>query len=173
MTPGYPGQYREMWHWHRRNPFHVPWEERAGPSPLIDGELGSVLLRPFTVWCESNTVSDDLSTHFLNRTAMTIPQGIPEKPTEATQVRTKYHKHVPTTTLLLRYLKHDALAIREAAERIRLKGDKKPSLCLLARRSLGLYLKHIDSSPLAFHTEMEALEMLATPVSTRKVKAPQ
>ena len=101
---------------------------------------------------------------------MTIPHGIPEEPT---QVRTKYHKHVETTTLTLRYLKGEATAIRAAAQRFRLKGDKQPSLCLLARRSLGLYLKHIDSSPLAFHTEMEALEMLATPVSTRKVKVPQ
>jgi len=96
--------------------------------------------------------------------------GISEVADEPTQVRARYFKHVETTTLTLRYLKGDASAIRAAAEGIRLKGDKKPSLGLIARRSLALYLQHINSSPLAFDTEMEALEKLATPVSTRKLK---
>lgn len=102
---------------------------------------------------------------------MTIANGIPEDAPEPTQVRAKYYKHVETTTLTLRYLKGDASAIRAAAERIRLKGDKKPSLGLIARRSLGLYLQHIHSSPRAFDSEIAALEKLATPVSTRVQKA--
>ena len=98
---------------------------------------------------------------------MTTPQAIPE---EVTQVRTKYIKDADGATLILRYRVQDAAALRAAVQRIRLQGDKRPSLSLIARRSLGLYLQHLDSSPLAFDTEMAALEKLATPVSTRKAR---
>ena len=93
-------------------------------------------------------------------------------PTEddPTQVRTSYIKARDGTTLILKYRHDDALALRTTLQRIRLKGDKKPSLALLARRSMALYLARLTSSQTAFDVEVQALELLATPVAHRKQK---
>lgn len=87
---------------------------------------------------------------------------------DPTQVRTHYLKARDGTALVLNYRHQEANAIRAALQRIRLKGDKQPSLSLIARRSMGLYIAHLESSPAAFDGEVKALERLATPVSHRK-----
>ncbi len=91
-------------------------------------------------------------------------------PEDSTQVRTSYIKASDGTTLILKYRHADAQALRASLQRIRLKGDKQPSLALIARRSMALYLAHLESSPTAFANEVQALEKLATPVSHRKQK---
>ena len=79
------------------------------------------------------------------------------------------------TTVTLSYRHQEANELRKAAQRIRLQGNKAPSLSLLARRSMSLYLALLESSPQAFTNEVEALEKLATPIATRKAskEAPQ
>lgn len=84
------------------------------------------------------------------------------------KVLTKYIRASNGTTLTLNYPHREASAIREAIQRIHLKGDKTPSLSLIARRSMSLYLAHLGSSPAAFDDEVKALEKVATPVSCRK-----
>ena len=93
---------------------------------------------------------------------------MPNTEEDLTQVRTKYIKAHDGTTLILRYRHADAAELHMALQRIRLQGGKRPSLSLIARRSMGLYLAHLDSSPAAFVNEVAALEKLATPVAHRK-----
>lgn len=93
----------------------------------------------------------------------------PDPSTDNTgKVRTKYIRARDGTALTLNYRHQEAHAIRRAVQSIRLKGDKTPSLSLIARRSIGLYLAHLESSPRAFAAEVQALEKLATPVASRK-----
>ena len=95
-----------------------------------------------------------------------------DSPAASIQVRTRYTKG-EGTTLLLKYPTREAEEMRTAALSIRLKGDKQPSLSLLARRSMRLYLEMLNASPAALAAEHAALERLATPVSYRsKRKVP-
>ena len=86
------------------------------------------------------------------------------------KVLTKYIRARDGTVLTLNYRHQEANAIRSALQKIRLKGDKTPSLSLIARRSIAVYLSHLESSQRAFDAEVQALEKLATPVSTRKAR---
>ena len=88
------------------------------------------------------------------------------------KVLTRYLKARDGTVLTLNYRQEEANGIRSAVQRIRLKGDKTPSLSLIARRSMGLYIQHLESSPTAFANEVKALEKLATPASNRKQSPP-
>ena len=84
------------------------------------------------------------------------------------KVLTRYLKARDGTVLTLNYRHQEANAIRSTVQGIRLKGDKTPSLSLIARRSMGLYLAHLESSPSAFANEVAALEKLATRATDRK-----
>ncbi len=88
------------------------------------------------------------------------------------KVLTRYRKRNGTTTLVLNYPTNEAARLRDLIESIRLRGDRKPSLSLIARRSMAVYLDHVASSPDALATEIEALELLATPIATRKKTQP-
>lgn len=88
------------------------------------------------------------------------------------KVLTRYIRARDGTKLILNYRHQEANALRMACQRIRLKGDKQPSLSLLARRSMGLYIARLESCPAALAAEVQALEKLATPVSTRAKKKP-
>jgi hypothetical protein len=100
--------------------------------------------------------------HFFNEKPMTPFTDNTDK------VLTKYIRASDGTTLTLNYRHQEANALRAAVQRIRLKGDKTPSLSLIARRSMSLYMQLLESSHAAFAAEVNALEKLATPVSTRK-----
>jgi len=71
------------------------------------------------------------------------------------------------TTVILSYLKPEAQAMRDTVASIRLRGDKRPSLSLLARRSIGLYLARLEntrtSDPEAFAEEIATLEKMTAP----------
>lgn len=58
--------------------------------------------------------------------------------------------------------------MRTLAESLRLRGDRKPSLSLIARRSIGLYLDRLadakHGNPESFAREMLALEKMTAPV---------
>ena len=93
---------------------------------------------------------------------------LPQCSTNTDKVLTKYIRARDGTKLVLNYRHQEANGIRSAVQRIRLKGDKAPSLSLIARRSMGLYLAHLESSPSAFANELAALEKLATRAPDRK-----
>ena len=88
------------------------------------------------------------------------------------KVKTKYMRARDGTTLVLNYRHQEANDIRSALQRIRLKGDRTPSLSLIARRSIAVYLSHLESSQRAFDAEVQALEKLATPIATRQQSKP-
>lgn len=87
-------------------------------------------------------------------------------------VRTKYLRARDGTTLILNYRPEEASSLRAAVQRIRLQGNRQPSLSLVARRSMSLYLSLLSSGPSALANEVEALEKLATPAS-RRIKVPR
>lgn len=93
---------------------------------------------------------------------------LPNCSTNTDKVLTRYIRARDGTKLVLNYRHEEANGIRAALSRIRLKGDKAPSLSLIARRSMALYLERLNSSREAFDIEVEALENLATRASTRK-----
>lgn len=85
------------------------------------------------------------------------------------KLMTKRLRGADGTTLVLNYAKHDAQAIRAFVESFRIKGDRKVSLSLIARRSLGLYLARMGSAshsrPDVFEGEIAELERMCTPVA--------
>jgi hypothetical protein len=117
---------------------------------------------------ERQLVCDGLHLQFTqwNHPMTQTTSGVPAK------VRTRYLRAKDGTTLVLNYRHQEAHDIRAALQRIRLKGDKTPSLSLIARRSMRVYLAHLESSPAAFAHEVQALERLATPVANRKDSTP-
>ena len=97
----------------------------------------------------------------------------PESPSPTDgKVRSRYLKRGGSSTIVLNYPKNEAQCIRAAIEAIRLRGNRKPSLSLIARRSIAVYLDHLQSSHTALDTEVQALEILATPIATRKKTEP-
>lgn len=93
---------------------------------------------------------------------------LPHCTTNTDKVLSKYIRACDGTKLILNYRHQEATGMRQVLSRIRLTGNRAPSLSLIARRSMALYLEHIQSGPLAFANEVDALEKLATPVSRRK-----
>ena len=90
-------------------------------------------------------------------------------PSENTgKLMTKQIKAADGTTVILTYLRPDAQAMRAFVQSIRLKGNKSPSLSLIARRSIGLYLADLEearqSNSELFDQEVAALERMVTPV---------
>ncbi|MEO5690113.1 MAG: hypothetical protein ABIR54_22360 [Burkholderiaceae bacterium] len=96
----------------------------------------------------------------------------PTRPDSGT-VRSRYVRAINGVTLVLNYTEREAKPLREAINGIRLRGDRKPSLSLLARRSMALYLELLHRDPEARAQEMEALELLATPLATRRKTVPE
>ena len=80
------------------------------------------------------------------------------------KVMTRHIQAKDGTTVALHYPAYQAQALRSLVQRIRLKGDRKPSLSLFARRAMQVYLDHIESSPRALEAERLAMEKMVTPV---------
>ena len=79
------------------------------------------------------------------------------------------------TTLILTYSTSDANALRAMTQTLRLKGDRKASLSLLARRAMARYLAHVEllqSRPALFACEVAELERMCTPVPKPAKKKP-
>ena len=72
------------------------------------------------------------------------------------------------TTLVLNYRKPEAHSMRTLVQSIRLKGNKTPSLSLIARRSMQLYLARLETAkatrPDIFASEIGELERMVTPI---------
>lgn len=91
------------------------------------------------------------------------------------KVLTKAVKAADGTTVVLNYRKPEAAQMRELVRSLRLKGDRRPSMSLIARRSMGLYLDNMARAqrtrPDLFAREVEALEKMVTPIDTRQIAA--
>ena len=78
------------------------------------------------------------------------------------------------STVVLSYTTSDAHNLRAVAASFTLKGDKKASLSLLARRSLQLYLQLLSDPTRKGHEEAILNKMVTpvpapAPLSTRKI----
>jgi hypothetical protein len=70
------------------------------------------------------------------------------------------------TTVLLNYQASEANAMRQLVQSIRIKGDRRPSLSLIARRSMQLYVARMETAqrnrPDVFASEVADLEQMVT-----------
>jgi len=86
----------------------------------------------------------------------------------AGKVLTRRIQAADGTTVLLHYQAPEAHRMRALVQSIRLKGDRKPSLSLIARRSMQLYLARLASAqanrPDLYTAEIAELEAMVTPV---------
>ena len=83
------------------------------------------------------------------------------------KVHARYLKSAGSTTLVLNLRPLEATALRSFVASVRLRGDKTPSLSLIARRAMAAYLSHVQYSPESRASEIAVLEKLATPVANR------
>lgn len=83
--------------------------------------------------------------------------------TTTAAVLTKRVRAYDRSTLVLSYSSADAQELRALAQAIRLKQDKRPTLSLLARRSLHLYREAL-MRPGAMESEIAKLNEMTTPV---------
>jgi hypothetical protein len=100
-----------------------------------------------------------------------IPMTHPASLTEG-KVLARRESRSGSTALVLNYPPNEAARLRDLTQSIRLRGNRKLSLAMVARRSMAVYLDHVASSPDALANEIEALEMLATPIATRRKTTP-
>ena len=88
------------------------------------------------------------------------------------KVLTRRVSRTGNSALVLNYPQNEAARLRDLVDSIRLRGNRKPSMSLLARRSMQLYLDMVQSSHAALANEVQALEMLSTPITTRRKTTP-
>lgn len=94
-------------------------------------------------------------------------------PNNIGKVTNRYTQGPGSTTVTLNFRALEATSLRSFVDSVRLRGDKIPSLSLIARRAMSVYLAHAQYSPETRASEIAALEKLATPFSNRKAtKAP-
>ena len=83
------------------------------------------------------------------------------------KVHARSLKSAGSTTLVLNLRPQEAAALRSFVASVRLRGDKIPSLSLVARRAMFAYLAHVQFSPETRASEIAVLERLATPCTDR------
>jgi hypothetical protein len=67
------------------------------------------------------------------------------------------------TTLILTYKSSDAAALRRFVQQIRLKGDRKPTMSLIAGRAMEVY-RLLMERPGVLESETAVLDRMVTPV---------
>lgn len=91
------------------------------------------------------------------------------------KMMTKRIRASDRTTVNVSYSSSDAQDLRKVAQSITLKGDKRPSLSLITRRSLQIYCGLMYDRTARAH-EIHALNAMVTrvpsPAPASKVKAP-
>ena len=95
--------------------------------------------------------------------------------TNSGKLLTKRIRASDGTTLVLRYRKSDADEIRAFASTTQLKGNHKPSLALIARRAMALYMARVEMfrvRPELLACEIAELERMCTPVPQPAKKKP-
>lgn len=89
-------------------------------------------------------------------------------PNNTGKVNNRYAPAAGGTTVTLNFRAPEATSLRSFVASIRLRGDRIPSLSLIARRAMSVYLAHAQYSPETRASEIAALEKLATPFTRRK-----
>jgi len=97
------------------------------------------------------------------------PTATPMIPSDNTgKVLTRRVRAADGTAVMLHYRTPEAVAMRSLIQSIRIKGDKTPSLSLIARRAMQLYVARLDAAryslPDVFAAEVAELERMVTPV---------
>ena len=94
-------------------------------------------------------------------------------PDNTGKVHSRQFKGPGSSTLIVNLGPIEAGQLRSFIATVRLKGDKIPSMSLIARRAMSVYLSHAQYSVETRASEIAALEKMATPYPDRKVsKAP-
>ena len=83
------------------------------------------------------------------------------------KVLTRQVRDANATALTLNYSPKEATALRSFVASIKLRGDKTPSMSLIARRAMTVYLAHVQYSHETKASEIAVLEKLATNFSDR------
>ena len=88
-------------------------------------------------------------------------------PNNTGKVNNRYAQSIGGTTVTLNFRTTEATALRAFVQSFRLRGNKIPSLSLIARRAMSVYLAHAQFSAETKAAEIAALEKLATPFTRR------
>ena len=88
-------------------------------------------------------------------------------PNNKGKVLTRYTRAAGSTTMSLNLNPLEADALRAFIVTLRLRGDKIPSMSLIARRAVLAYLEHLKFSPETRASEMAVLERMATRFTDR------
>ena len=88
-------------------------------------------------------------------------------PNNLGKVNNRYLKVPGGTTVTLNFRPEEATSLRSFVDGVRLRGNKVPSLSLIARRAMSVYLTHAQYSQETRASEIAALEKLATPFADR------
>lgn len=88
-------------------------------------------------------------------------------PNNTGKVLTRYTRAAGSTTLSLNLNPQEAIALKSFIGTLRLKGDKIPSMSLIARRAVLAYLEHLKFSHATRASEVEVLEQMATRFTDR------
>ena len=89
-------------------------------------------------------------------------------PDNTGKVLTRYTRAAGSSTLSLSLNPHEASQLKSFISTLRLRGNKIPSMSLIARRAVLAYLTHIQFSAETRASEMAVLERLATRYTDRK-----
>jgi len=96
---------------------------------------------------------------------------MPKIPPDNTgKVHTHYTHETGGTALTLNLKAFEATQLRSFVASLRLRGDRVPSLSLVARRAILAYLTHAQFSAETRASELAILEVMATPYGDRQAK---
>jgi hypothetical protein len=88
-------------------------------------------------------------------------------PDNTGKVHTRPVRGAGATALTLNLSATEALGLKAFIDTLRLRGDKIPSMSLIARRAVQAYLIHVQFSYATRAAEVDVLEKMATPYSNR------
>ena len=88
-------------------------------------------------------------------------------PDNTGKVHTRYGRAAGSTNLALNLNPPEASLLKSFIASLRLRGDKIPSMSLIARRAVLAYLTHVQFSPETRASEIAVLEGMATRYTDR------
>jgi hypothetical protein len=89
-------------------------------------------------------------------------------PDNTGKVHTRFVRGAGATCLTLNLSAVEAGGLKAFIAGLRLRGDRAPSMSLVARRAVQAYLAHVQFSLETRASEVAVLEKMATPFSTRQ-----
>lgn len=89
-------------------------------------------------------------------------------PNNTGKVHTRLVRGAGATCLTLNLSEAEARNLKSFIANLRLRGDRVPSMSLIARRAVQAYLAHVQFSMETRASEIAVLEKMATPWATRQ-----